>query len=241
MDDQHRVLRESMGAFLVGGLPADEHAAVSEHLAGCVACRTEAADLEPVVRALRRSALAVPPVDLEERVVARVRAAMATSDATGTLPPSRSEVPVPISRARPNAPPNARPGNGRRLLAAAALIAIFAVGVGVGWAVFRAPAAAPTEPVAFANQAAGVTADGVLIAHTWGTEANLVITGLRQDERYDVVFVAADGSEVDGGTFIGISGRLVCKVNAAVLREDVTLLRVTDSTGAEVLTADLAS
>ncbi|MGI8534199.1 MAG: hypothetical protein ACR2LP_04900 [Candidatus Limnocylindrales bacterium] len=48
-------------------------------------------------------------------------------------------------------------------------------------------------------------------------------------------------AEEDGGSFIGIPGRLVCNLNAAVLRPSVTRLLIKDSGGAEILSADLAS
>lgn len=211
------------------------------HLEDCAECRREAAELEGVVRLLRGASLATsqpavpsprPASGLEDRIIERVRAASAVEGRPSAAPAGQS-APIPLSRPRRS--------TGRTLLALAAAFTFFAVGLGVGWAVFRAPAGPPMEAIAFSVTPPGITADGDLIAHTWGTEADLVIIGLEQDERYVVTFVALDGREVDGGTFIGIPGRLVCKLNAAVLRPSVTRLLIRDSDGSEILSADLAS
>ena len=87
---------------------------------------------------------------------------------------------------------------------------------------------------------AGVDASASLIAHTWGTEVNLVATGLTPGTRYTVVLVGRNGRRVTAGTFIGVSRQPVrCNLNAALLRTDAAELLVTDPRRRQVLRADL--
>ena len=102
------------------------------------------------------------------------------------------------------------------------------------------PQGAPREPVAFTLVSAGVDASATLIAHTWGTEVNLVATGLTPGTRYTVVLVGRNGRRVTAGTFIGVSRQPVrCNLNAALLRTDAAELLVTDPRRRQVLRADL--
>jgi len=102
------------------------------------------------------------------------------------------------------------------------------------------PPRAPREPVAFTLVSAGVDASATLIAHTWGTEVNLVATGLTPGTRYTVVLVGRNGRRVTAGTFIGVSRQPVrCNLNAALLRTDAAELLVTDPRRRQVLRADL--
>jgi anti-sigma factor RsiW len=78
--DEHRTIRESLGAYALGQLPRHERIAVRAHLDGCAACRAELAEIEPVVGPLGRvdpgrlDATPVPPQWLGDRIVARARA-----------------------------------------------------------------------------------------------------------------------------------------------------------------------
>lgn len=203
-----------------------------------------------------------PPAGLESRVMDRIGMVRSQGGASAAQPPrpvptsaapgsymtvaARPETELPRHEASPNAPISIERARERRgvrpiVLAAAAALAIFAVGVGTGWVAFRPPPGPPTEPVTFAAQPAGVDAGGKLIAHTWGTEASLVISGLSEGEVYRATFFTADGTAVDGGTFIGVSSRpIVCNLNAAVLRPQVVSLSITDAAGAEILRANLS-
>ncbi|MGH3170087.1 MAG: anti-sigma factor family protein [Trebonia sp.] len=40
--------RDGIGTYVIGALEQDEHAAMSQHIAACPACRTEYEDLLPV-------------------------------------------------------------------------------------------------------------------------------------------------------------------------------------------------
>ena len=98
----------------------------------------------------------------------------------------------------------------------------------------------PQEPLAFSEVAGGVEAEGSLIPHTWGTEANLLVEGLDEGRNYRAAFTTSGGTEVPAGTFIGTEAQPVdCNLNAAVLREDATRLEVRTMEGELVLEADL--
>ncbi|MEJ7754081.1 MAG: hypothetical protein WKF38_02755, partial [Candidatus Limnocylindrales bacterium] len=122
------------------------------------------------------------------------------------------------------------------LLALAAALALLAVGVGIGSQAFpRVAPGAPFETVAFEQVPPGVDASGRLIAHTWGTEIQLIVSGLEAGQAYRATFFSEDGREVPGGTFIGVAGPMVCNLNAAILRPEVTHLRIATEEGVTVL------
>jgi hypothetical protein len=217
--DGHRRVRESIGTWLAGGLTGPEAEWVGAHVRSCIACSTDAAELRPVVGLLR---------NLRPAAIRQLHQPV-----------------QPVAVATPHPAASARRANrGRRLsrwiVALAAALVLFAAGVGSGWAAFRSPAGPPSERIRFAAAPQGVIADGRLVAHTWGTEASLVISGLPAGGTYTVAFEANDGSVVEAGSFIGVSGRpVVCSMNAAIPRADVASIRITDSNALEVLGADL--
>jgi len=95
------------------------------------------------------------------------------------------------------------------------------------------------EPVAFAADDDPADVDAALVAHTWGTEAVLDVEGLPPGQVYDVVFLDADGTEVSAGAFLGSTVEIHCSVNAAILREDVRVLRIQLPDGTVVRSAEL--
>ena len=125
---------------------------------------------------------------------------------------------------------------------AASIVLAVAVGFALGHAARGRliPPPPPTETVALGHVDPSLDASATIIAHTWGTELNLAIDGLRDDEVYEVMIASADGSQVHAGTFLGVSDRTVtCEMNAAVLREDAAGFTVTDAGGATIITAEL--
>lgn len=58
--DDHRKLREMLGAYAVGALSADDATRVLAHIDGCPECRELVAELVPIARALT----AVDPAQL---------------------------------------------------------------------------------------------------------------------------------------------------------------------------------
>lgn len=166
------------------------------------------------------------------------------------LPSPRLEAAV-VAAAGPARP--ATP-NRRRLGLVAAAVALVAVGAGGalgvqelrddGSAQVTAPEGPPgtlgaVEPVQFAADDDPADVDAALVAHTWGTEAVLDVTGLPPGEVYDVVFLDATGAEVSAGAFLGSVVEIHCSMNAAILREDVRALRIQRPDGTVVRSAEL--
>lgn len=100
---------------------------------------------------------------------------------------------------------------------------------------------APTEPLRLTGVPAGVTADARLINHTRGTEVLLDVRDLPPDRVYRVALARADGSHVEAGSFRSVPDVLmVCRFNAAPLRDEVARVLVLDADDGEVMRADLA-
>ncbi len=167
-----------------------------------------------------------------ERDIAETLGGLPSWDATAPSTELRDRVLSIDSSAAPAAP--AYPvGDGRRrpvwtLVAAAA--ACLAVGAGLALVVDGVVTAPPRGPagtlgaveaVDFIGEPAGASVDGDLIAHTWGTETALRLDGLEAGATYTIVVVSRDGEEVDAGTILGTDGVVTCRMNAAVLRQDV--------------------
>ncbi|HEX5070975.1 MAG TPA: anti-sigma factor [Vicinamibacterales bacterium] len=116
----HDELRDSLPAFALGTLDADERQAVVAHLATCEACAAELAELERLVMGIGLDAAPVtPPPGLKARVMNRVAREQQT--------PAPAPAPVPFV---PSQPRHDRPASSssmmRLALAASALVAIAA-------------------------------------------------------------------------------------------------------------------
>lgn len=212
-DTAHERWSQALALHVLGGLPTDEHEALSEHLRQCPSCRAEQAMLETMVRVMGdapNEPVPEPSTELGQRVLDSVARARRDQHRQSVL---------------------------ARISGVAAAIVLTA---SLTTVVTQPAAGPPTESVALGTVAAGVDATADLVAHTWGTELKLVADGLRPGEVYSVRFVARDGTEVGAGTFIGVSDRpIVCDMNAALLRADATAFVITDTGGETVLHADL--
>ncbi|MBF4460022.1 hypothetical protein [Pseudoclavibacter sp. VKM Ac-2867] len=143
--------------------------------------------------------------------------------------------------------PLRRPRFGGALLAGVAAVGLL-VGVVGGFFLPRPETPPPVgdpgtlgavEPVDFQGEPAGVEIDGSVVAHTWGTETLLTVTGLPSGEFYSVVVVDATGDDVGSGTFLGSEVEINCAVNAAALREEVTSVEIRGESGDVVAAAAL--
>ena len=213
----HHRYREQIGAFLLGKLDGGERTAMQTHLNSCPVCQAEVRELEPVVEALADAAPdridkdPWPPGDLEEL----------------TLAPILGE----IHRAR------RRRRRFRWSALAAAAICVVVIGL-AGFVGLLEPAVA-LEPLSF-SVAPGMEVEGNLIAHAWGTEIRLVVSGLRDGQTHRITLVSEDGERVNAGTFIGIGDKLLkCTFNAALLRKDAARLEVRTPGGELVFFAKL--
>jgi len=168
--ENHRAVREQLGAFALGQLDAAERVAVQAHLDGCPSCRAELNSIAPLAAPLRSvrperidDVPALPP-GLGEAVMSRIRA-----EAGGEQP---TVTPAPPDRAP------WRTARRLQLAAAAAVIAIAAGGIGFGvGAQGSSSAPAPLEAVAVRSASPTVQAVADVVPHTWGVEIKLEATG----------------------------------------------------------------
>ncbi len=221
---EHRYWREMLGAYVLGELDEEQQTALRAHLDGCERCRAELRELEPVASALADADPQLfeyeeprPPVGLLERTLARVDQARRAEDELWRRRRRRMF----------------------RWSALAAVAAVLLIAIG-SFALAPKLAGPPMEPVAFSEAPPGVEAEASLIDHTWGTETILVVSGLEDGKVYELALRDESGEAVPSGAFIGTGDRPIeCRMNAALLREEVTGLEVRTAEGDLVLDADL--
>ncbi len=230
----HQGLRELLGAYALGHLAAAEEQTVRAHLDGCASCRTELAELEPLVGLLDAVDPAHfdtpphPPADLGLRIQQAIS----------------SEARRPAAVVRPA---------GRRLARVAAAVAA-AVAVGVsGGLVGRGTAPPPPSSEPDAPQLEAVVLEpprgsggpdvesAGLVSHTWGVELRIVADGFPAGETFRAAFRdEASGELRPAGAFIGTGPvSMTCNLQSAILRDDVSEVVVLDADGDEVLGATL--
>lgn len=98
----------------------------------------------------------------------------------------------------------------------------------------------PTEAIALSDVAPGVQAGAELINHTWGVELLLTVDGLAPGRTFDATYRTTDGRAVTAGSFVGIAGPYLCRMNGAVLREELEEIEIVDGDGAIVMRSRLA-
>lgn len=216
---------------------------------GWPAAEVSAEDAELLARL--GEAMAPPPAEPPQARVAALRALaqQAAEQAQQAAPPTRPDggggdtgappltVVAPDSGAR-------RPAR-RDLILSGAAAAIGAVlGVAGGRASAdgsRASDDPPTEPIRFDGVPAGTSADARLINHTWGVELLLDVADLSPGAVYDVRYLARSGDEVAAGSFVAVPDVLmVCRFNAALLRQDTAAIEVRGRDDGVRMTARLA-
>lgn len=245
---EHRRLRELLGAYVLGALPAQEAAGLLAHLDGCAACRAELAEIAPLAETLRGidpdvlSELPAPPADLGQRICQHVAE-------EGALARARSRRDQRDEQAHQRT---------RRLVTAAAAVAVLAGVAGAGTLVGRstapivlaapspAPSASPSPAPIPLERVPVVAAAGLkvstasVIAHTWGLEARFDGTGFAAGRVYRAAFRSADGALLPAGEFLGTGARtLKCNMQSALLRSAATGFVVMDQDGRTVLSAKL--
>lgn len=217
---------ELIGAWLLGGLEPAEVGEMERHLATCAACRTEAAELEPLVAVLGevdpeavRPAATTPPAALDARIEAALGAR-----------------PIPLRRRRTWV---AAVG-GLAVGAAAAAALVVAVRPG---AVEPAKTPAPVVAIADVRSSDGVTASAGYVDHTWGVELQLEARGLPAGRSYQVQVIDNRGRAHEAGAFLGVarSRTVDCDVNASVLKADASRFVVTGPSGRTVIEGELSS
>ena len=159
----------------------------------------------------------------------------------------RDRIAVGIAAEETGAPPTARRPS-RLLVTVLGAAACIGIGVGAGLIVPAALSAPPSGPpgtlgvvehVELRGESVGTEIDADLVAHTWGTEAVVDATGLDVGATYSIVFIGTDGSEFSAGAMLGSSVSIHCRVNAAVMREDVARFEIRDEEGDPVAAAEV--
>lgn len=180
--DGCRQWKESLGAYALGHLPAQERIALEAHLEGCATCRTELASLETVARMLPHADPALfggpapqPPADLGRRIAATIGAERRTERRQRRL----------------------RFGLGFGGVAAAAAAAVLAIFVLTG----NDAGSGPEQHVAFRSLPSGVKVAATLEPQAFGTEIHMYVSGIRSGTLCRVYMRGPDGSAVSAGTF----------------------------------------
>ncbi len=229
---------ELIGAALAGELTPQERAELDELARRDSTVEEELAELRETLGQVEAGGPhwteAAPPDDLADRVAA-------IADLSGTADRTVAVESRTTARTRPSWRAHAG-----RVLVAACLVGLGVVGtLGYQSAVQGPPDGPPgtlgaVEEITFDGEPGGSRVEGALVAHTWGTETVLEVAGFDVGETYEVVLVTTSGEELASGTFIGTEETVECRMNAAVLREDVAEVRIVSSDGRSVrLVADL--
>lgn len=195
--------------------------------------------------------------ELPPGLASRVIAATSGESADPAMPVQPPVIPGPHPDS--GRPVGRRPGSGRPTgghrsprhrvallgLAAAGLLILGGLGGSAVSDLLQAPPDGPpgalgaVEEVTFPTIPDGTSFDAALVAHTWGTETVLEIDGLAEGEIFEVILVSEDGGELTSGTFFGAEQTITCRMNAALMREDVSQLQIRDASGSVVVSSSV--
>ncbi len=193
---------ELLGSYVLGELTVDEERELERHLEGCSGCRSE---LNRVLQShdhLRKLAASEPPPELKARVLDQVRGE----------PPARSSG-----------------GWWFRGLAAAALLVVAVLGIGLlqdltddssAGVALRATALAPEAGGEVQVERVGQNLRVDL--EVWG------MPELKEEEYYEMWYYAEDGGRISCGTFrVGPEGQTTVKLSAPATAGDYPEIEVT--------------
>lgn len=209
----HRELRESLAAYVLGALEPAERHAVEEHLHSCAECRDEVSRFSPLPQLLGR-------------LTAEEAASGALAPHLDILPELLAEETVERARLR-------RHLLGWRVATAAAVAAAVLV-----WAPWAGPPPAervPASPVA--AEAAAVTGSAAAHEWEWGTTVEIEVQNLPVRDAYVLWAVAQDGRRQQAGVWGATEARAaLVRGAAAIQRQDLERVEVTDADGELLLT-----
>jgi hypothetical protein len=176
--DGCREMRESLGAYALGHLSADERAGLEAHLEGCASCRAELEQLSAVVRPM---SLADPArFESAPQLPATLGARVAASIARERLGRRRRRL-----------------GLGLGLAGAAAAVATILV-------LLVLPGEEASEPgriVTFASAPKGTEISAKLIPNAFGTEIHMYVKGVASGALCRVYLHGRDGTRFSAGSF----------------------------------------
>jgi anti-sigma factor RsiW len=219
-ENQHRDLRDSLGAYVLGQLLPEQAQRVAAHLETCDACRAELDDLVPVAAALS---------DLRDGLQVSGPVALAVPDDLG------DRVLMAVTKEQRRAE-RLRWSRAASLTGVAAASAVIALLVGVRVIGGDPEPRVPLEAVAITERAPQVRASADLVPHTWGVEVRLRATGFERGERYFATVLGEGGAIYPAGEFVGTGTKeMSCNLNSSVLRERADGFVIRDRAGDVVL------
>lgn len=254
MDQHDERAAELIGAALAGDLSPAERAELDALCAERPDLRRELEELRRTAEAVSASGLSWTEAEPSAELGARIRAIPDVDgpdvDGPGVDGP---RVESPVVNLVPGAPGShgavRSDRSVRRALTLLATAAVFLVVGVVGGRVvddvLNAPPDGPpgtlgaVEQVTFPDLPDGGRVDAAVVAHTWGTETLLEVDGAPLGETFAVVVVGEDGTEYSSGAFLGAEQTVVCRMNAAVLREDVATVRIESADGTVLAASEL--
>jgi putative zinc finger protein len=190
-----REIRQALGVYVLGAIDPAERAQVDEHLPSCQECREELASLAGLPAMLRK----VPIVEAE-----RLAAQEQDPELTGV--PSAEMLTSLIDRTA-----NVRRMHRWRTIAAAAAVAIVALGGGAFVASALHPSGAPPPGIAQTaswqqSSGTGPAAGAHLTVRyrheAWGTQMEINVTGLQQGSVCEFQVTDATGGKAVVGSWI---------------------------------------
>lgn len=182
-------VRTAIGAYVLGGLDADETAAVERHLAECAACRAEHAELADLPRLLSHVSLeqVESPVSPEpapepsetglRRLLDRVHAERARR---------RRRVRVAVAGAA----------------AAVVLVAAGGIAVGTQWPDGPTGTTENVEVWQAADASTNVSVTATLEPFGWGTRVDAVMSGMRTGDICVIRVIDKSGNSWDAGSWL---------------------------------------
>lgn len=212
MTDACRDLRGDLAMRALGRPDPDRESALAAHLDGCPECRAELADLRSVGDALRL----VEPDHLTGEVSAPPGLSTRILDAV------EAEVASERQRRR-----------GRTIVTVASAVVVAAAAV-VGLLVWRSDG---SDGLSVDLAGAEASGSAELVAHAWGTEVTLDVTGLDEGEVYWLWLTGDDDRRIAAGTVTGTGQSLTAVLAAAISFDDARRIWLTDEADTVVLDA----
>jgi hypothetical protein len=175
-----REWHESLGAYALGRLTAEERAGLEAHLEGCAECREEAESLIGVASLLPHAdpehfgPAPQPPPELGRRIAATIGAERR-------------------SRRRQRRLRFGLGLGGATAVATAAVLAIFVLSSG--------ESSGPEQHLAFHSLPQGVRISATLEPQAFGTEIRMYVSGIRSGTLCRVFMRGPGGADVSAGTF----------------------------------------
>lgn len=212
MTDDHRRLRESLGAYVLGVLEPAERRELEVHIAGCTPCTEEAARFGPIPGLLGR-------VDVEEAAASQLIPSPGLLDGVASA--------LDLERA------NLRSQVVRWRTVAATAVAAGTVAVLVLAAPWQAgPDRLMASAAPVAAEASSTTGEAATIAWEWGTTVELRVESLPPRSGYVLVAIGEDGQREQAGTWGATRSRSATVRGASsIQRDDLDRVEITDSVG----------